>query len=130
MGLLHAFWFVAGVGQLIVLALEACRFFAQESDEYFTGLFQAIAALPRCAEIDAIGPGLLLVPACADAELEPASGDDVKRRGHVGQNGRMAIVDTCDQRTEADPAGGLRQGDQRCPALQAWAGRIREDRVK
>ena len=42
-------------------------------------------------EVDAVGLRLLLVPARADAELEPAAGDDVEGGGHVGEHRRVAV---------------------------------------
>jgi hypothetical protein len=42
----------------------------------------------------------------------------------------MSVVDAGDEGAEPVPASGLRQGDQRRPALQARACRIGEDRVE
>ena len=60
-----------------------------------------------------VGPRVPLVQHVVDAELEPAVGDDVERRRHVGQHGGMAVVDTGDQHAHAQPLGGLRQRRQR-----------------
>ena len=47
----------------------------------------------------------MLVPAGADAHLDPALGDDVDRRGDLGQVGRVAVAHAGAHLAEPDPAG-------------------------
>ena len=96
--LLRALRLVARVLELVVLAVEVVDLLGQQTDQHLAGLLEAVEALPDGAEFDAVRAGLLFVPARADAELEPAVGDDVERRSHVGQHGGMAVVDAGDQR--------------------------------
>ena len=128
--LLRALRLVAGVLELVVLAVEGRGLLGEQAGQHLAGLLEAVEALLDAAELDAVGAGLLLVPAGADAELEPAVGDDVERRGHVGQHGGMPVVDAGDQHADAQPLGGLRQRGQRDPALQARPGGVGEDRIE
>src|SRR6476646_1469612 len=64
--LLRAFRLVAGVLELIELAVEGRRVLAQQAGEHLAGFLEAIEALLDAAELDAVGSGFLLVPAGAD----------------------------------------------------------------
>ena len=74
--------------------------------------------------MDAVGVALLLVPASAEAELEAAVADDVERRGHVGQNRRVAVHHPVDHATDADTGGGLGQRRERDPSLHTRPGGV------
>ena len=128
--LLRPLRFVARILELVVLSVEGRRLLREQAGQHLAGLLEAIEALLHAAEFDAVGAGLLLVPARADAEFEPTVRDDVECAGHLGQHGGMAIVDAGDQHADAQPLRGLRQSRQRCPALEARPGGIGEDRIE
>ena len=69
-------------------------------------------------EAVAVGPPLLLLPAGADPELEPAAGDDVDRRRHLGREGRVAEPGADDHVAEPDPLGDHRQRGQDAERLE------------
>ena len=72
-----------------------------------------------------VAEGLVLrvVPATPDAEDEPAAADVVERRGHLGQQGRVAERRAHDDRPELDALRRLGDGRQDRPAL-VDAGRL------
>ena len=130
MGPLHPLGLAAGVGQLVVVAGEGRRLLREEPDQDLAGLLEAVAALLGRPELDAVGAGFLLVPAGADPELEAAVRDDVERGGHVGEHGRVPVVDPRHEHPEAEAPRGLGQRRQRDPPLEAGARRVRPDRVE
>jgi len=128
--LLRALRVVARILELVVLPVERGGLLRQQANQHFAVFFESVTALSRGAEFDAVGTGLLLVPARADAQFEPAVGDDVQGRGHVGEHRGMPVVDAGDQRAQPQPFGGLRQCGQGRPALKAGSGRVGEDRIE
>ena len=128
--LLRPLRLVAGVLELVVLAVESRRLLAQQACQHLARFLEAVEALLDRAELDSVGTGFLFVPACADTEFEPAVRDDVQGRSHIRQHGGMAVVDAGDEHADAEPLGGLRQGRQRGPALQARATGVGEDRIE
>ena len=121
---------VARVLELVELAVERRGVLAQQPGEHLTGFLEAIEPFFDAAEFDAICPGLFFVPPGADTQLEPAVGNDVQRRGHIGQHRGMAVVDSGDKRADPQPLGGLRQRGEGRPAFQTWARRVGEDRIE
>ena len=73
---------------------------------------------------------LQLVPARADAEIEPPVRDDVHRGADIGQHGRVAIGVARHHQPDAQPLGQRGEGGQQRPALQARAGRVGAQRHK
>ena len=98
---LRALGLVAGVLELVVLAVEVGGLLAQQAGQHLAGFLEPVEALLDGAQLDAVGARLLLVPAGADPELEASVGDDVERGGHVGQYRRVAVVDAGDQGAQA-----------------------------
>ena len=68
-------------------------------------------------EAVAVGPPFVLVPAGADAHLDPAAGDDVDRRGDLGQVGRVPVGHAGAHLAEPDPAGAGGEGGHQRPGL-------------
>src|SRR5437763_4528904 len=130
MRLLHRLGLAPGVGDPVVAAVEGGRFPTEQVDDDLAALLEPVTAFARRAELDAVGAGLLLVPPGAEADLEPAARNDVERRGHVGEHGRLAVVDARDQYAEPQPSRRLREGGERRPSLEAGARRVSEDRVE
>ena len=85
-------------------------------------------ALARRVERDAHAFVLVLIPARADPQIQPAVGDDVDRRGHVGMHGGMAVGVAGDHLAKAQALGLRRKGREQRPALQAGAIEIALDR--
>ena len=77
---------VAGTAELVVLALEGRRLLREEPDDHLTSLLEAVAALGRRAQLDPVGPRLLLVPAGPDPEFQTPAGNNVEGGRHVGEN--------------------------------------------
>src|SRR5437763_3561850 len=130
MGPLHRLGVAAGAPQGEVAAVEVGGLVGQQPDDHLAGLVEAIEALLQRAQLDPVGVALLFVPAGADAQLQPAVGDDVDRRGHIGQHRRVAVDDPGHQHADPEPLGGLGQRGRHRPAFQTRAGRIREDRIE
>src|SRR5271167_4071487 len=61
---------------------------------------------------------LELEPSRAQPENQPAAADDIHRRRHLGQHGRMAVGVAGYHQAEADPPGSHRQRGERGPALE------------
>ena len=87
-------------------------------------------ALLDAAQLDAVGAGLLLVPAGADAELQSPAGDDVQRGGHVGQHRGMAVVDSGDQGAQAQPVVAWASAVSVVQPSRHGPARVGEDRVE
>ena len=127
---LHRLRLTARLAQLVVRALEVGDLVAQQARDHLERLVEPIEALLERREVDAERIALVLVPAGADAELEPAVRHDVERRRHVREHRRVAVRVAGDQHPEAQPRGRLRQRGERDPALHARSGAIREDRLE
>ena len=85
---------------------------------------------PGGVERDAHAGVLVLVPAGADAEIEPAVGDDVDGGGDVGEHGGVTVGVAGDHQPEAQAGGLGGVGGQQRPTLQARAGDVAVDRVE
>ena len=73
--------------------------------------------LPAPREAVAVGPPLVLVPAGADAHLDPAAGDDVAGGRHLGQVGRVAVAHARAHLAEPDPLGDRSERRHQRPRL-------------
>src|ERR1700684_3901737 len=71
--LLHPVWLTPRAGELVVLAGEIRRLSLQQADDALARSLDPVAALSRAAQLDAVGAGLFLIPAGADAQLEAAA---------------------------------------------------------
>jgi hypothetical protein len=121
---------VAGIFELVVLTVEVGGRLAQQAGQHLAGLFESVETFLDAAQLDAVGAGFLLIPAGADAQLQPAVGDDVKGGSHIGQYRGVTVVDAGHQGAQPQSSGGLGQRGQRGPALQARAGGVSENRVE
>src|SRR5215472_16697644 len=128
--LLPRLWLTARAGELVVPAGEVRGLPRQQAHDDLTRFLEPVAALGWGAQLDAVGPGFLLVPSGADAQFEPAAGNDVEGRGHVGQDRWMTVVNAGDQRPQPEPLRRLRERGERHPSLQARARRVGQDRVE
>jgi len=130
MGALDRLGLVAGIGELVVLALEGRRLVLEEPDDNFAGLLEAVATLARRAQLDAVGPRLLLVPPGPDPELQTSPRNDVEGGRHFGEDRGVAIMDAGHQSPHAQALRRLGQRRQGDPALHAGAGAVGKDRVE
>ena len=120
-----------GVLELDVGAVQRGRVVREQADEGLAPLVEGVEALPQGGvEVDPVGVRLLLVPAGADPELEPPARDDVEGGGHLGEHGGVAVGHAGHEDADSQTFRGLGQGGRGDPALQAGAGRIREDRIE
>lgn len=97
-GSLHGLRVAAGARQLKVPSRERRRVLTEEPDDHLARLLEAVTALARAPERNAVGTGFLLVPTGADPDLEATARDDVERRRHIRQHGGVPIVDACYER--------------------------------
>ncbi len=116
--------------QLVVGSLERRRVVREKADDDLARLLEAVAALLRGADRDAVRTRLLLVPPGTDADLEAPPRDDVERRRHVGEHGWVPVVDSRHERAEPKARSRLGQGRKGDPALEARPRRIGDDRVE
>ena len=94
----------------------------------FARLIEPPDALARLVEGEAHACVLVLVPARADAEIEPPLGDDVRRDGDLRQHGGMAVGVARHHQAEAEAVrcGGERA--ERLPSFEAGAIQMPIDR--
>ena len=89
---------------------------------------EGVQAGDRRAELVAELGVVLLEPARAEPQHQPAPGDVVDRARHVGQQVRIAVRHARDHGADLDPAGRLGECRQRRPALEVRAVGIAVDR--
>lgn len=82
------------------------------------------------AELVAVFVVVLLEPAGADTEDEPAATDVVDGARHVGQQLRVAVAVAGDQRTDLHSRRGLRPRAEHGPAFEVLALRLAVERVE
>jgi hypothetical protein len=90
--------------------------------EYQRAVFQRLHALAHRAELVAVGPELLLVPAGPDAGDGATVADDVERGPALGQHRRFAVGSTGDQRPDANSLRARRERREGDQALQLGPG--------
>ena len=91
---------------------------------------QVVQPLARRPELVAVLVVVLLEPARADAEDQPAVADVVDGAGHVGQQLGVAVAVAGDERADLDPAGLLGPGAEHRPALEVLAVGLAVERVE
>src|SRR5665647_1504383 len=80
-------------------------------------LVQGADPHPGAGEAVAVGPPLVLVPAGADAHLDPAAADDVDGRGDLREVRGVAVGHAGAHLTEPDPRRRRREGGHQGPGL-------------
>jgi hypothetical protein len=111
-GPLHGFGTAERTSQPVIVALEVERHgLGPQSADDRARLGEASDRMGGIVEGKAVSfvltPGQWHVGprACADAELEPAAGDDIDSGGDLGQHGRWAEPVACDHQPETQPLG-------------------------
>src|SRR5262249_29116329 len=100
----------------VMLAGEARGLFGEHRPADLQGFLEAVEALARARELEAERVVLLLVPSCADPEDRPAARDDVERRGHLGEDGRVPVRHAGHERADVRSVRARRQpAEQRVP---------------
>ncbi len=89
--MLNRFRFAARRPQPVVVALEVGRRLRQQEVDHLYRLIEAIESLLDAGKLDPVGLVLMGEPAGPDPQIEPAVGDDVERRRHVGQHRRVPV---------------------------------------
>jgi hypothetical protein len=101
-----------GVGELVEFPIEVSSLVLEEGADHRDGLFEAAKAAAYGVEGDAVGLVLVLLPSRANAEDEAAAADVVDLRGHLGEDGGVAVSVAGDHGAEADARhGGGESGD-------------------
>jgi len=118
------------LAELIVLSLEIDLALGPPRPEQageLKGLLQPLEPFADAGKRDAQRPVFQLEPGAPQAEIQPPPADDVDRRRHLGQNGRMTVRDSTDQDAEADPLCQRRQRGEDRPAVHAGPLRASDD---
>ncbi|SID74029.1 Uncharacterised protein [Mycobacteroides abscessus subsp. abscessus] len=99
--LLQAFRFAVGVGDAVVLSGKTGPRLRQQAGDDVAGFLETVESLCQRTQLDAVRLGFFFVPPRPESELEAATGDDVGRGRHIGQDGGMSVVDTGDEGSES-----------------------------
>ena len=129
-GPLHRLGLAAGLGEPDVLSVQRGRLLGEQGDDRLHALIEAVEALLQRRQLDAVGVAFQLVPAGAQAQFQPAAGDDVGGRGHVRQHGGMPVDHAGHLAADPDPAGGLRERGEHGPPFQVRPGEVARERVE
>src|SRR5262245_25833389 len=117
-GGLDRFGIEGGVGELVVAPLERRAPFLPQRADHLAGLVQPLESLAHRVEGNAVRLVLVLLPARAQSEEEPPAGDDIDLRGHLGDDRRMAIGITENDRAYAESRHQSCQSAQGAPRLE------------
>jgi 3-hydroxyisobutyrate dehydrogenase-like beta-hydroxyacid dehydrogenase len=127
---LHRLRFAPCVGELDVLPGERGGGLAQQADDGLDALVEAVEPLAQRRQVDPVCVALHLVPRRAQAQFQPAAGDDVHGRGHVGQHRRVPVDHAGHLTAEPDPPGGLGHRGQHRPGLEVGPGQVAGQRIE
>ena len=111
-----------------VLALERRHVILEERTDDGARLVQQCEALADRAERDPIRPVLAFVPSPAHAEDGSTSRHVVEGRGHLRQDGGVAVRDACDEHTQARSRRQRRDRRENGPAIEHWRCGVRRKR--
>ena len=124
MRLLHGLRFVDCAAHLVVLTFKRRLVLGPHRLDHLQGFAQHAKALRSVGVLIAIGVVLVVVPARADAQNQPAMTHHVDSARHLGQQRGRAIAVAGDHLAKPDRAGVACQRRDRGPALedrlQAW----------
>src|SRR5438552_2191553 len=107
--------------------MERRRFLGPHALEDLQPLLELLEARTDAREVVAVGLVLLHEPPRAVAEDQPACGDRVERRRHLGEQRGRAIAVAQHQEADFDPLGDGRKGAHLGPGLE---GIVRADAEK
>ena len=116
-GLLERLGFERRVVEPVVEARISRPFGAHQRDEDLDRLLEAVDALGRRRQVDAVAAVLVGVPAGAQAEDQPAATHVVDRHGLLGEDRGMPERVARDENPEPDPLRGRGDGGQQGPGL-------------
>lgn len=123
-GSLHRFGFASGCLESVMLSVVIGRFVGEQRGDHVDRFFETVETLGERTEFDPVGAALLLVPSRAESEFETPSRHDVEGGGHVGEHGGVSVDDAVDHGSDAYAFGGLGQGGEGDPSLEAGAGGV------
>ena len=123
-GLLYGRRVVARVANGMTPARVRSRAAAHHLVEYSRRVFQQLHALCDCTELVAVRPKLVLVPAGPDARDGATVAYDVQRSPGLGQERRVAVRHTGDERPDAYLARACRQRGEGGQALELGPGGV------
>ena len=127
---LHRLRLAPCVGEPHVLPGEGGGGLAQQADDGLDALVEPVEPLAQWRQVDAVGVAFHLVPPGPQAEFQPPAGDDVHRRGHVGQHRGVPVDHAGHLAAEPDPPGRLGQRGEHRPGLEVRPGHIPGQRVE
>ena len=120
-----------GIRHAVLLALEGGFVLGEHAGDDLTCFVEPLETSAKIFEVDPEAAMLQLVPAGAQAEIEPAAACVIERGGHLRGQARVAIGVAVDERTDTGAPGVLAERAQQCPVLHAGAGGVgREDRIE
>ena len=109
------------VAQLVVPPLEVAAALGPQGLDHMARLVQATEPFAQRVERNTVRLVLVLLPARAETEEEPAAGDDVDLRGHLRHDGRMAIRVAQHDGADLHARDESGQRGQRAPRLEHGA---------
>src|SRR5918997_1531154 len=115
---LHALGLVYGPVYLVELAVEDYAVLGPHAVDDLAGLLEGAHPYRDLGEAVAVGAPLVLVPAGAEAEEEPAVAHHVDRRGDLGEERRVAVAVAGDHLPDLDALGVAREPGADRPALE------------
>ena len=98
-------------------AVEVGALVGEQAGDRRAGLIQPVGPAGNGAVVEAVAPVLVLLPARAQPEHQPAAADVVDGGGLLGQYRRVAVGVAGDHGPEPDPGHGRGQPGQQRPAL-------------
>jgi hypothetical protein len=112
-----------GVGDVVVGAVERGGLLREHRANDLDRLLEPAHSLARRLEFDAVGVMLVDLPARAEAEDHPATGEPVNRGSALREQRRVVHRGGRDKGPDPDPFGDRREGRQESPALIGVAAR-------
>ena len=130
-GSLRTLRFVAGILDREIGAFEGRLLVLQHAHDDLHTLVETVEPLSEIvAQRDAVGACFEFVPPRPQAKLQATVRDDVGGGCHVRRDRRVPVWHPVDHRPHLDPIGGLGEGRERSPALEAGTIGVAEDRIE
>src|SRR5436309_3298031 len=115
MGRLHWLGIERSIRELVVAPLEVAAALGPQGLHHLARLVQTLQPLAHRPERDAVGLVLVLLPARAEPQEEPAARDDVDLRGHLRDHRRVAVGVAQHDGAHADAGHQSGQRAERAP---------------
>src|SRR5438132_539940 len=118
MGRLHGLGIERSIRELVVAPLEVAAALGPQGLHHLARLVQTLQPLAHRPERDAVGLVLVLLPARAEPQEEPAARDDVDLRRHLRDHRRVAVGVAQHDGAHADAGHQSGQRAERAPRFE------------